>query len=474
MLFNSFEFLAFLPIALLGAKFLSGKARRIWLVILSYIFYGWATPWHCLLLVASTVLDFNIGRRMHATSDSVRRRRLLVASLCGNLGLLAAFKYSGMAAVAMNDLLAALGAGYEMAIPAILLPVGISFYTFQTLSYTIDVYRGNMKAEESFSTFALYVAFFPQLVAGPIERATHLLPQLKEKRRVSSQDQLSGWCRILWGLVKKVVFADWLAFYVDQIFALEGFGGPWAFLLAMNAFAFQIYLDFSAYSDIAIGLARLLGVNLRENFQWPYMSRSISDFWRRWHISLSTWLRDYLYIPLGGSRGGKAKTLRNFFIVMFLGGLWHGAAYTYILWGLWIGLALALHVLLKPFLSRGPLGAIPDPVMRVSGILLTYTIMLGAWVFFRAADLDQALAGFRVLGSDWGTVTFGPDPETSLRAGIALGVAVLAHILRGSGLAHPKIAHASAFRLSLFFGGSIILIALFHAPEGSRFLYFQF
>jgi len=474
MLFNSFEFFGFLPIALLGAKFLSGRARRIWLVVLSYIFYGWATPWHCLLLVASTLLDFNIGRRMQATEAPAHRRRLLIMSLCGNLGLLAVFKYSGMATVAMNDLLAILGVGYELPIPAILLPVGISFYTFQTLSYTIDVFRGKLKAEDSFSTFALYVAFFPQLVAGPIERATHLLPQLKEKRSVSSQDQLSGWCRILWGLVKKVVFADWLAFYVDQIFAIEGFGGPWAFLLAMNAFAFQIYLDFSAYSDIAIGLARLLGINLRENFHWPYLSRSISDFWRRWHISLSTWLRDYLYIPLGGSRGGKAKTLRNFFIVMFLGGLWHGAAYTYILWGLWIGLALALHVLLKPVLQRGFLGAIPNPIMHVGGILLTYTTMLGAWVFFRAENLAQALEGFRVLGGDWKTISFGPDPEIAQRAGIALGLAVLAHILRGSGLVHPKIIHASAFRLSLFFGGSLILIALFHAPEGSRFLYFQF
>lgn len=474
MLFNSFEFLGFLPIALLGAMLLSGRARRIWLVVLSYIFYGWATPWHCLLLVASTLLDFNIGKRMYAASDPLRRRRLLALSLIGNLGLLAAFKYSGMAAVAINDLFGVLGISYETPIPAILLPVGISFYTFQTLSYTIDVYRRELEAEKSFSTFALYVAFFPQLVAGPIERATHLLPQLKEKRKVSSEDQLAGCCRILWGLVKKVVFADWLAFYVDQIFAVDGFGGPWAFLLAMNAFAFQIYLDFSAYSDIAIGLGRLLGVNIRENFQWPYLSRSISDFWRRWHISLSTWLRDYLYIPLGGSRNGKSKTLRNFFIVMFLGGLWHGAAYTYIIWGLWIGFALAIHVLARPMLSRGFFGKIPDPVMHVSGILLTYTTMLGAWVFFRAQDMDQAFAGFQALGGDWSSFTFGPDPETALRAGVVLGISMLAHILRGSGLVCPQIGNVSAFRLSLFLGGAIILIALFHAPEGSRFLYFQF
>ena len=473
MLFNSFDFALFLPVALAGAALLRGSARRIWLVVLSYIFYGWATPWHCLLLVASTLLDYNVGRRMHAATEAKQRKRLLILSLCGNLGLLAIFKYSGLATTAVNDLLGMIGTDLLLPMPEILLPVGISFYTFQTLSYTIDVYRGKMEAEKSFTTFALYVAFFPQLVAGPIERATHLLPQLREKRIVSGEEQVSGWCRILWGLVKKVVFADWLAYYVDDVFSSTDLGGPWIFLLAINAFAFQIYLDFSAYSDIAIGVGRLLGVEIRENFQWPYLARNISEFWRRWHISLSTWLRDYLYIPLGGSRGGKARTLRNFFIVMFLGGLWHGAAYTYILWGLWIGFALALHVALRPVLARVPRSAAIDPLSHFLGVLLTYTTMLVAWIFFRAQDMDQAWQGFAVLGGGWSGFSFETAPDGTLRTLLVLGLAVAAHVLRGSGLLRPK-AEIGTVRLSMFLAGALLVMTLYHAPVGAKFLYFQF
>lgn len=474
MLFNSFAFAVFFPIALAGGAVLRGSKRRIWLVLLSYLFYGWGVPWHCLLLFASTFLDFHVGRWIFHASCPRRRRNYLLLSLCGNLGLLAAFKYSSFLIGELNGGLSLLGMEQALPLPALALPIGISFYTFQTLSYTIDIYRKKLEPEKSFSTFALFVAFFPQLVAGPIERATHLLPQLRKYNPVSTDQRLSALCRILWGLAKKVVVADWLAIYVDETFAIPGFGGPWAFLLALNAFAFQIYLDFSAYSDIAIGVSRLLGIELRENFRWPYLSRNIAEFWQRWHISLSTWLRDYLYIPLGGNQRGRACKVRNLLLVMVLGGLWHGAAYHYIFWGLWIGTALALHAVLKPYLRRKIFRLLPNPVFHFFSVLVTYLTILSSWIFFRSKDLPQAFDGFRVLHGDWSTLYFGHDPDTTLRVSLMLGLAALVHVVHGSGIAQPTIQRAGPVRLSLFIAGVIIFIAMFHAPETTQFLYFRF
>lgn len=478
MLFNSFVFLVFAPLAFLGHFLLAGRARRLWLTIASYVFYGWANPWYMTLLLASSLLDFGVGRALGASEEPRRRRRLLLLSLGGNLGMLAAFKYTGFLARACNDALGAFGAGWELPVPHILLPVGISFYTFQTLSYTIDVYRRQIPVERDFTTFALYVAFFPQLVAGPIERAGHLLPQLGKERRLPDRAQtLTGVTRILWGLTKKVVFADWLAVYVNDVFGRVGDAHPLELLLAINAFAFQIYLDFSAYSDIAIGLARLLGVELMENFRWPYLARNIAEFWRRWHISLSTWLRDYLYIPLGGSRAGAWRTARNFAVVMFLGGLWHGAAYTFVLWGLWIGAALIVHQLWAR-IAAPAFAAVPPAVTFLPSLLLTYATMLAAWVLFRAADLPQALAFFRGLGGGWSGV---PEAwrqpggaDAAWRTAAVLGVAMLAHAARGLGLPRRAPQRTPDALYGALWGVLVTLMALCHAPVGEKFIYFQF
>jgi alginate O-acetyltransferase complex protein AlgI len=481
VLFNSFAFLIFAPLAFLGHRLLNGSARRVWLVFASFVFYGWANPWYVLLLVASTLLDFQIGKAIGASTDPVRRKRLLMASLIGNLGFLAVFKYSGFFARAFNDLIGAAGAGFEIPVPQILLPVGISFYTFQTLSYTIDVYRRQIPVERDFTTFALYVAYFPQLVAGPIERAGNLLPQLGAERRLPDRDDaLTGITRILWGLLKKVVFADWLAVYVNDVFGRVDAAHPLELLLAINAFAFQIYLDFSAYSDIAIGLARLFGVRLMENFRWPYLARNIGEFWRRWHISLSTWLRDYLYIPLGGSRAGAARTLRNFLIVMFLGGLWHGAEYTFVLWGLWIGVALVVHQLWTRLVGTRLAAVVPAAVSYLPAVLLTYATMLGAWVLFRADDLPQALAFFGGLApsADWsGTPAAwqkADGAEAALRTALLLGCAMLAHVARGLGFPGSAPRRAPDWSYGAAWAALVTLMALLHAPVGEKFIYFQF
>jgi len=481
VLFNSFVFLIFTPIALLGHFLLRGRSRRVWLVIASYVFYGWANPWYMILLLASTLLDFNVGKAMGGAEDPRLRKRLLLASLIGNLGLLAVFKYTGFFARALNDLVGAAGADFAIPVPVILLPVGISFYTFQTLSYTIDLYRRKIAVERDFTTFALYVAFFPQLVAGPIERAGNLLPQLGEERRNPDRgDAMSGVTRILWGLLKKVVFADWLAVYVNDVFGRVDRAHPLELLLAINAFAFQIYLDFSAYSDIAIGLSRLLGVRLMENFRWPYLARNIGEFWRRWHISLSTWLRDYLYIPLGGSRTGAVRTLRNFLIVMFLGGLWHGAAYTYVLWGLWIGVALVLHQLWTRAFGARIAAVVPAAVTYLPSVLLTYLTMLAAWVLFRADDLPHALQFFHGVapGADWSgtpkTWLQVEGADAAIRTAVFLGLAMLAHVVRGFGFPRKAPHQLPDWVYGAVWGGLVTLMALFHAPVGEKFIYFQF
>ena len=474
MLFNSFEFLIFAPLVLLGHALLGGKPLRVWLVVASYVFYGWANPWYCLLLVASTVLDFNVAQRLHATESPRARRAWLGASLLGNLGLLAGFKYLGFFAQSANELAALAGLSLSFQVPEILLPVGISFYTFQTLSYTIDVYRRNTEPTRDFTTMALYVAFFPQLVAGPIERAGHLLPQLAKKMERTAEDVMVGISRILWGLLKKVVFADTLAMFVRDVY-FRPENSPWGdLLLGTYAFAFVIYLDFSAYSDIAIGLARVMGVNIRENFRWPYLARNISEFWRRWHISLSTWLRDYLYIPLGGSRHGHARTVFNVFTVMFLGGLWHGADKKFVCWGLWIGLNLALYHWISNWRGRATDAPKSLRWIDVPGVLLTFHIMLVSWVMFRADSMGDAITIMTRIVSGAGESAFAQPMESVWRTILFVGLAVAAHVVRGLGWTQSVVKVRSPLLMGLFWVVLIAAIALLFPPFRERFVYFQF
>ncbi|MBN1883919.1 MAG: MBOAT family protein [Candidatus Krumholzibacteriota bacterium] len=345
MWFNSFDFAVFFVVVLALYYLLPFRWQNRMLLVASYVFYGW-WDWRFLsLILISTIVDFVAGIRIHGAGDAAdpatarRRRGWLVASVCTNLGILGFFKYFDFFAGSLAGALGALGIESSVLRLDLVLPVGISFYTFQTMSYTIDIYRGKMEPTRHFPDFALFVAFFPQLVAGPIERARVLVPQILRPRTFSAHRFADGAHLIFWGLFKKVFVADNLARTADAVFA-DPNASWWSIVVGVYAFAFQIYCDFSGYSDIARGCAKCLGFELMLNFDFPYIAVSPSDFWRRWHISLSSWLRDYLYIPLGGNRGGRAKTYRNLSLTMLLGGLWHGAAWNFVAWGAYHGLLL--------------------------------------------------------------------------------------------------------------------------------------
>ncbi|MFC1453529.1 MBOAT family O-acyltransferase, partial [Verrucomicrobiota bacterium] len=343
MLFNTVQFFVFFAVVLALYAALGHRWQNRLLLAASYVFYGsWDWRFLCLIF-ASTVLDYFCGIAIHGSRGGLKRKLFLAFSVAGNLSLLGVFKYFDFFAYNLQRLLTLCGLDIDMPYLRVVLPVGISFYTFQTMSYTIDIYRGRLEPTRRFPDFALFVAFFPQLVAGPIERASRLLPQILNARKLTAARFYEGGYLILWGLFKKVFVADNLATIVDPVFALDGSPGGGQVLVALYAFAFQIYCDFSGYSDIARGVGKCLGFDIMLNFRLPYFARNPRDFWQRWHISLSSWLRDYLYIPLGGNRRGSARTYANLAIVMLLGGLWHGAAGTFILWGGYHGFLLIAH-----------------------------------------------------------------------------------------------------------------------------------
>ncbi|MFV8224375.1 MBOAT family O-acyltransferase [Christiangramia aquimixticola] len=403
MLFNSLTFLIFLPVVftlywLLNKKL---KLQNFTLLLSSYIFYGWWNPKFLSLIFLSTIIDYTIGLKLPKADSRKKRRILLSISLVSNLTILGIFKYYNFFIKSWVDLLHGVGFQVENTWTlSIILPVGISFYTFQTMSYTIDIYRNKLIPTNDFISFATFVAFFPQLVAGPIERASHFLPQILKKRVFNKKQTIQGLNLILWGLFKKVVIADSLAPEVDRIFGDFSNHGGGTLWLGIVYFAFQIYCDFSGYSDIAIGTAKLFGIELMSNFKFPYFSRNIGEFWRRWHISLSTWFRDYLYIPLGGSKSGKFKSIRNIFIIFIVSGLWHGANYTFIVWG---GLHACLYIpsfFLKsnkkyygPIASRNQLPSIATTFH----ILKTFIFVLIGWVFFRSENIVNALLYLKTM-----------------------------------------------------------------------------
>lgn len=397
MLFNSFEFLVFLPIVF-GLYWLalakSLRLQNMLVLIASYVFYSW-WDWRFLaLLVFSTVLDYGVGQGLVYAYRPVLRKLLLFVSLVCNLGLLGFFKYWNFFIDSWVIAWSQLGVTMHPLTTQIVLPVGISFYTFQTMSYTIDIYRRRFVPVRDPVAFAAFVAFFPQLVAGPIERAAHLLPQFLRSRQFVYSEAVEGVRQIIWGFFKKIVIADQLAVHVDTIFADIGSQSGATLLVGAVFFAFQIYCDFSGYTDIAIGSARLFGFNLVVNFRYPYFSRDIAEFWRRWHMSLTTWFRDYVYIPLGGSQVSTAMTLRNVLLVFLLSGLWHGANWTFVLWG-------ALHALyFMPLILRGrnrrhlddvAAGNVWPSAREFASIISTFLATCIAWVFFRAPTVSDAL-----------------------------------------------------------------------------------
>jgi alginate O-acetyltransferase complex protein AlgI len=398
MAFTTLTFLLFLiSVFALHWALRSRPARNATLVVASFIFYAfWDWRFAC-LMIASISVDYGVGRALEVTHDRGRRRLWLGLSLFSNLGLLGFFKYFGFFAENLQTFLAAIHWHVSPVTMQILLPVGISFYTFQSLSYTIDVYRRQLQPTRSWLDYATFVSFFPQLVAGPIERASSLLPQFQAPRVFDPGLARDGCRQILWGVFKKMVLADNLAVMVDAAYEDVPSANGVELAAATLFFAFQIYFDFSAYSDIAIGTAKLFGVQLMRNFAYPYFSRDPAEFWRRWHISLSTWFRDYVFIPLGGSRAGRARWIRNILITFAVSGLWHGASWNFVIWGLLNGLAVLLFLRTgppRPGLAEVPGGPWDNPFReprRWIGIFTTFLFICLTWIFFRSQTLSEAL-----------------------------------------------------------------------------------
>jgi len=429
---------------------------------------------YILLILFSTTVDYVVTHQMVRKEPLISKKGLLLTSLFVNLGLLFIFKYYNFFNQSVATLLNNIGLQYDPSVSSLLLPVGISFYTFQTLSYTIDVYYGKLKPEKHFGKFALYVSFFPQLVAGPIERATNFLPQLKKsKHSITYHNIASGSTQFIIGLFKKVVVADSAALYVDSIFNNYHHHTGLTLILATYFFAIQIYCDFSGYSDMAIGVARMLGYDLMENFRIPYFSKNVTEFWRRWHISLSSWLRDYLYIPLGGNRFGKFMTYRNLMLTMLLGGLWHGASWNFVIWGFLNGLYLGL----ERYYNYSKLSIFNTNVFNKAIFsFITFNLICITWIFFRAKDLNQSIyflqeifysSNFFKLNIQDFNVFSNILLVTTILIVVEYSVFKFQNFQGLSKRFHP-------IKLAVFNSFFVLLILLFGISKGSQFIYFQF
>tara|TARA_A100000171_G_C2135031_1_gene149547 strand:- start:2074 stop:3522 length:1449 start_codon:yes stop_codon:yes gene_type:complete len=482
MLFNSIEFALFLPLVFWIYWFALGKSiklQNLFILIASYVFYGWWDPRFLVLIFLSTIVDFYIGIGLHKSSEYHIRKALLVTSLIVNIGILFVFKYYGFFVQNFIDAFTFFGSQLQLDSLSVILPVGISFYTFQTLSYSIDVYRRKLEPTQGFVSFAAFVSFFPQLVAGPIERATNLLPQFYKKRVFNYAQSVDGLRQILWGLFKKIVIADNCAEYVNVVFGNYQSYEASSLIVAAFFFSIQIYCDFSGYSDIAIGTAKLFGFKLMRNFAYPYFSRDISEFWRRWHISLSTWFRDYLYIPLGGSRGGVNVKVRNTLIIFLVSGFWHGANWTFIVWGFLN--ALYFLPLLLANRNRVNLGIVAEntnfpSLKEMLSMLLTFSLTTLAWIYFRSesvVDANQFIAGIfdkgvltapRSLGMERALITF-----------ISISILVLAEwVSRKKEYPLEEFElHAKRYlRHATYY--AIVLAIFFFSGNQQGFIYFQF
>ena len=475
MLFNSATFLIFFAVVFGLYLPAPRRVRNALLLVASYVFYG-AWDWRFLGLIAvSTAIDYWSARAIEGGAPE-RRERWLALSVCANLGILAFFKYFNFFIDSFVELARVIGWSAPRGGLEIVLPVGISFYTFQTMSYTIDVYRGRMPAVRDFGLFALYVVYFPQLVAGPIERATNLLPQLDSDRRITWDQLRDGGWLVLVGLFKKVVVADNMARVVDPVFSAGGPVDGVTALLAVYAFALQIYADFSGYTDIARGVSKMLGVELMLNFRRPYFAADPREFWQRWHISLSQWLRDYLYIPLGGNRGGAARNYRNLMLTMLLGGLWHGASWMFVIWGAIHGGLLVAHRLWLEWI--GPAAARLRWLVAPLAWLGFFHAVCFAWIFFRARSMAEAGnilssfgGGFAVSEANVTTIAF-----MLLCAGPLLALDAWEEVherLRGR-TGPPFIFGAPAPLRGFIYAVLIVYLAVVGAPAGVEFIYFQF
>ncbi len=496
MLFNSYTFIVFLVIVLVlhNATRLPWKVKKINLLLASYLFYAVWNPPFIILLWISTLIDFIVGKKLFHEENKLRRKALLIISLVANLGMLGFFKYGNFLLENFVVLMSAIGVDYQPAAPNIILPVGISFYTFQTLCYTLDMYKRRIEPEKSFLNFALFVTFFPQLVAGPIVRPAQLLPQFHTPHTATSQQLIKGLFLLSLGLFMKVVMADtMLAGSADTVFGARQILTPLDAWLGVLAFSGQIFFDFAGYSTCAIGIAACLGFTLPDNFRYPYAAIGFSDFWRRWHITLSTWLKDYLYIGLGGNRKGNFRTYVNLMTTMLLGGLWHGASWTFVVWGGLHGTYLCIERLFRQKKSKDAAmaqdGATPEPIPIVTAslapafferkkvkmffaALLTFFLVNITWVFFRANDFSTA---WRLLGSMFGLTDGTPVLPTidMIKVGVVTVLLVGSHwLMRNTSVWH--VVQKTKWWI-VGIAWAFLLIALILSQKSSdSFIYFQF
>jgi len=473
MIFNSTEFLVFLPIVFglyWGFRNLGFTYQNILLLIASYIFYGW-WDWRFLSLIAiSTLADYFLGLKIYQERNDQKKKLFLFLSLFVNLGLLGFFKYFNFFIDSLRDSLALLDIEFHTLTLEIVLPVGISFYTFQTLSYSIDIYYDKIKPTRDFIGFSTFVCFFPQLVAGPIERASNLLPQFLSPRTFDYEKAIQGITLIIYGMFKKIIIADRLAIYVDSVFGDIPNANTISLTLGVIFFSIQIYCDFSGYSLIARGTAKLLGFDLMINFKRPYLASSIADFWRRWHISLSTWFRDYVYIPLGGNRVSLARNYYNLMIVFLVSGLWHGANWTFVIWGGLHGIFQIIYVGYRQFINPNP----KESKLNTWGnILLVYTLVCFTWIFFRAESLDAAYLYISKLVEFDFTLNLPQiaafeGPLNLLLSFVAIALLIASYLLPEQMNFKKSSSHL------LFNVVALLLIFLIGVNGNTEFIYFQF
>lgn len=472
MLFNSLTFAVFLLVTFVGYWVLGGRGRwqNLFLLVSSYVFYGW-WDWRYLFLIAGcSAVNFTAGWIIYESKSRFVRRMALVACCVVCIGALCYFKYFNFFAESFAALLSFAGIKWNPIVLNVMLPVGISFFTFQALSYTIDIMLGKLKPTRDWVEFFVFISFFPQLVAGPIERATNLLPQFRKARTFDCDAATHGLCLVAYGLFKKMVVADTLAVYVDSAFRMPEIFSSLTCIIGAVFFSIQIYCDFSGYSDCARGIARLFGFNLMVNFDRPYFATGFIEFWRRWHISLSTWFKDYVYIPLGGNRRGFAKLIRNIWIVFLLSGLWHGAAWTFIIWGALHALYQTLALLKRRFIGES------NPRTWCAKAVSAAVVDCGvafAWIFFRARSFSELKSYLSVLfGCKFKTTLMGlcaaQGPMTFAVCWVAAGLLVLSY-------AAPRdCAFKTRSGRLLFTVGCIAAIAFLGMPSGGEFIYFQF
>ena len=482
MLFNSLNFAVFLPIVFLLYWFATKgnlKLQNILLLVSSYFFYA-CWDWRFMfLLIFSTFLDYFTGIKIHEATNQRKKLFWLWLSIGINLGFLGVFKYYNFFAESFADGLSLLGFKANLGSLQIILPVGISFYTFHGLSYVIDIYKNRIKPERNFIDYSVFVSFFPLLVAGPIERATHLLPQILKKREFNYSKAVDGLRQILWGLFKKIVIADNCAEFANTIFNNSADYSGSTLVLGAIFFTFQIYCDFSGYSDIALGTARLFGIDLLRNFAFPYFSRDIAEFWRRWHISLSSWFKDYLYIPLGGSKGGMWMKIRNTFIIFLVSGFWHGANWTFIVWGFLNALYIMPSIVFNT--NRNNLdivarGKYLPTIREFFAILLTFSLTVFAWIFFRAANVTHAISYIsKIFSSSLLTVPDFPGIGQAVPIVFLTSIFLFVEWLgreQQYAIAHLGIKWYKPLRWSMYYG--IIISIFWFGGKEQQFIYFQF